>query len=128
MRSWIRTTALLGSLLTATCLQAQEGFPLDGTWRGAFGLEGGVGTTVVMVMKWDGENITGTINPGPNSIPFGSAALEPGDWTVHIEARSRDGEPIVIDAKLDDIGSYNRTLAGTWRQAGVDYRFNIARE
>ncbi len=47
--------------------------------------------------------------------------LEPSDWTVHIEAQSRDGQPIVIDAKLDDIGSYNRTLTGTWKQAGVDH-------
>jgi hypothetical protein len=115
-------------VLSATGLQGQEGFPLDGTWRGTFGPESGDRTTVVMVMKWDGENINGTINPGPNSIPFGSAALKPSDWTVHIEARSRDGEPIVIDAKLDNIGSYNRTLTGTWSQAGVGYSFNIARE
>jgi hypothetical protein len=34
----------------------------------------------------------------------------------------------VIDAKLDDIGSYNRTLTGTWKQAGVDHGFKIRRE
>jgi hypothetical protein len=127
MRFWIKTAAL-GTLLTAPCLQAQEGFPLDGTWRGTFGPEAGDRTTVVMVMKWDGENINGTINPGPNSFPFASAVLEPSDWTVHIEARSRDGEPIVIDGKLENIGSYNRTLTGTWSQAGVDYSLKIARE
>ena len=123
-----QATMLLGALLLVPVLNAQEGYPLDGTWRGEWGAQSGDGTTVVIVMKWDGENINGTINPGPNSIPFGSAALKPSDWTVHIEARSRDGEPIVIDAKLENIGSYNRTLTGTWSQAGVDYSFNIARE
>jgi hypothetical protein len=34
----------------------------------------------------------------------------------------------VIDAKLADIGSYNRTLTGTWKQAGVDQPFKMARE
>ena len=46
----------------------------------------------------------------------------------HVEAQSRDGQPIVIDAKLDDIGSYNRTLTGTWKQAGVGHPFKMARE
>ncbi len=54
--------------------------------------------------------------------------LEPSDWTVHIEAQSANGQPIVIEAKLDDIGSYNRTLTGTWQQAGVDHPFKMARE
>jgi bifunctional N-acetylglucosamine-1-phosphate-uridyltransferase/glucosamine-1-phosphate-acetyltransferase GlmU-like protein len=54
--------------------------------------------------------------------------LEPSGWIVHIEAESADGQPIVIDAKLDDIGSYNRTLTGTWKQAGVDHPFKMARE
>jgi hypothetical protein len=34
----------------------------------------------------------------------------------------------VIDATLADIGSYNRTLVGTWKQAGVAHPFKMARE
>ena len=85
-------------------------------------------SAVVIVMKWDGKNVNGMINPGPNVVRFSGPVLEPSDWTVHIEAQSRDGQPIVIDAKLDDIGSYNRTLTGTWKQAGVDHPFKMARE
>jgi hypothetical protein len=61
-------------------------------------------------------------------VRFSGPVLQPSDWTVHIEAQSRDGQPIVIDAKLDDIGSYNRTLTGTWQQAGVSHPFTMARE
>jgi hypothetical protein len=61
-------------------------------------------------------------------VRFSGPVLEPSDWTVHIEAQSRDGQPIVIDAKLDDIGSYKRTATGTWKQAGVDHPFKMARE
>lgn len=83
-------------------------------------------------MKWDGTNINGMINPGPDSAPFTAALLNPEDWTVHIEADGRDdaGNPvtIVIDGQLDDIGSYNRTLEGTWRRGDVEGNFRIARE
>ena len=117
----------ISSLLLAVGVQAQEGFPLDGTWRGEWGPEGGK-SAVVIVMKWDGRNVNGMINPGRNVVRFSGPVLEPSDWTVHIEAESADGQPIVIDAKLDDIGSYNRTLSGTWKQAGVEHAFTMARE
>ena len=123
----VKCTAVVSTLLLAMAVQSQEGFPLDGTWRGAWGADAAE-RTVVIVMKWDGKTINGTINPGPNSVPFSTATLEPSDWTVHIEAQSRDGAPIVIDATLENIGSYNRTLTGTWEQAGVDNEFKITRE
>lgn len=123
-----KATALLGALLLATVLVAQEGYPLDGTWRGEWGAGSGDGTMVVLVMKWDGEKINGTINPGPRSVPFTSAELNADEWTVHIEAESLEGEPIVVDALLENIGSYNRTLTGTWTQAGAEHDFKITRE
>ena len=123
----VKCTAVVSSLLLAVAVQSQEGFPLDGTWRGEWGPEGGK-STVVIVMKWDGKNVNGMINPGPNVVRFSGPVLEPSDWTVHIEAESADGQAIVIDAKLDDIGSYNRTLTGSWKQSGVDHPFKMARE
>ncbi len=111
---------------------AQEGFPLDGTWRGDWGATQTDRTPVVLVMAWDGNDISGMINPGPDSEPFTAAVLNPDDWTVHIEAEGRNdaGNPvtIVIDGQLDDIGSYNRTLEGTWRRGDVEGDFRIARE
>ena len=123
----VKCIVVATSLLLAVAAQSQEGFPLDGTWRGEWGPHGGK-SAVVIVMKWDGKTVSGMINPGPNVVRFSGPVLEPSDWTVHIEAQSRDGQPIVIDAKLDDIGSYNRTLTGTWQQAGVAQPFKMARE
>jgi hypothetical protein len=122
-----RIVAIALSVALGAAAHAQEGFPLDGTWRGEWGPDGAK-TTVVIVMKWDGTNVNGMINPGPNVVRFSGPVLEPSDWTVHIEAQSRSGEPIAIDAKLEDIGSYNRTLTGTWKQSGVDHPFKMARE
>jgi hypothetical protein len=123
----VKRSVIVACLWLAVAADAQEGFPLDGTWRGEWGPEGGK-STVVIVMKWDGKAVSGMINPGPNVVRFSGPVLEPSDWTVHIEAQGRDGQPMVIDAKLDDIGSYRRTLTGTWQQAGVDHPFTMARE
>jgi len=111
----------------ATAVLAQEGFPLDGTWRGEWGSSEDR-NRVVIVMSWDGEHINGMINPGPRSVPFRSAELEPSTWTVRIEAVGRDNEEIVISGKLEDIGSYNRYIEGTWTQGGVEHAFRITRE
>ncbi|MEY4640062.1 MAG: hypothetical protein RLZZ227_56 [Pseudomonadota bacterium] len=107
---------------------AQEGYPLDGTWRGEWGQAGAEQTLAVVVMEWDGTTINGRINPGRNTINFTSASLNPGDWTLHIEAQTREGEPIVIDAVLEDIGSYHRTLTGTWTSGGVENQLVLTRE
>lgn len=120
-------SAALPLLLGAGVGLTQEGYPLDGTWRGQVQRPGGETTNVVMVMKWDGTTINGTLNPGPNSTDFASARLEPDTWTVHIEAEP-EGDPIAIEGTLREIGSYNRYIEGTWRQGGTEYDFRITRE
>lgn len=140
-----------GALALCTSSGAQEGFPLDGTWRGAFGDAGGdpgSKTTVVIVMQWDGKTIGGRVNPGsPNSGTFSAAALNPSDWTVRFEAalprltltgnlKPETGAlpadaltvPVVIEGKLGDLGSYHRTITGTWTQAGVVHELTLRRE
>lgn len=127
-RTKIRHAGMGIGLVAATAVFAQEGFPLDGTWRGEWGSTGESRNRVVIVMSWDGERINGMINPGPRSIPFQHAELEPSTWTVRIEAVGPDGNEIVISGKLEDIGSYNRYIVGTWTQGGVEHDFRITRE
>lgn len=116
---------MLSALLLSASALGQEGYPLDGTWRGEWGADQ---TLAVVVMDWDGATINGRINPGRNTINFTSAALNATDWTVHIEAQTREGQPIVIDGKLDELGSYHRTLTGTWTQDGVAHPLTLKRE
>jgi len=107
---------------------AQEGFPLDGTWRGEWSRPGEAGTHVVIVMSWDGERIGGMINPGPESLDFASAEFEPDTWTVRIEAVDPDGRPIEIEGTLHDIGAYDRYIVGTWKVGGETHEFRITRQ
>ena len=131
------TRRLLGAtvlaILTATGARAQEGFPLVGTWYGDWGPSPKERHDVTMVMSWDGKTIGGTIDPGPEAVPFKTAALDSSTWTVHIEAErpAKAGAPAVryvIDGKLANLGSYNRTLSGTWTSGTTKGDFKLTRD
>jgi len=83
-------------------------------------------------MNWDGKNVTGIINPGPDSIPIGSVNLDVTKWTVRIEAdvKNPSGAAVHITAegRLEDISSYHRTIIGTWRQGSTSGDFKLTRD
>ena len=83
-------------------------------------------------MSWDGKNVSGIINPGPDAIPMKIVTLDSTKWTVHIEADAKDssGGPVhyLIDGKLDDILSSRRTLAGTWKHGNSTGSFKVTRD
>jgi hypothetical protein len=111
---------------------AQEGHPLKGSWIGDWGPNKGDRNPVTIVLDWDGKNITGTINPGPNAVPIQKATLEPKGWLVHFEAETKDrsGKIIryVIDGKIDNLGLPNRAIVGTWTHDNVKGDFTIQRQ
>ena len=90
--------ACVGAVVTAI---AQEGHPLTGTWAGDWGPTPTQRNHVTFVMNWDGKNVTGTINPGPDAIPIASVFVDWTNWTVRIEADTKDqaGNPVHIAAE-----------------------------
>jgi hypothetical protein len=111
---------------------AQEGHPLTGTWRGDWGPTATERNTVTLVLSWDGKNVTGTINPGPDAIPITSVYLDVTNWLVRIQADAKDAKgnaiPISAEGRLEDIGSYHRRLVGSWQQGSVKSAFRITRD
>jgi hypothetical protein len=111
---------------------AQEGHPLTGTWHGDWSPAAGQKSRIVMALKWDTKNVVGTLNPGPRSAPLKVVTLDPDKWMVHFEADAKDqsGNPVhvVADGKLDNIGSYNRSITGTWTQGTAKGDFKITRD
>jgi hypothetical protein len=111
---------------------AQEGHPMDGSWVGDWGPAKDQRTRVVIAMEWTGKELTATINPGPNAIKAKVARVNPEDWSVHIEADGKDaqGRPVayVIDGKIDDLGTYNRSIIGTWNAGAIKGDFSITRQ
>ena len=113
-------------------LAAQEGHPLTGTWSGDWGATADKRTRITLVMTWDGKSIAGTINPGPEAMTLGRVTVDYAKWTVRIEAESKDssGKPVRVlaDGKIDALGSWHRTLSGTWTQAGAKGTFKLTRD
>jgi hypothetical protein len=116
----------------AVSAAAQEGHPLVGTWYGDWGPSKTDRNDVTVVMSWDGKNITGVINPGPDAVPIKVATLDSSKWTVHLEADAKDKSGnlvhFVVDGKLENLGSPNRTLSGTWNHGTVKGDFKITRD
>ena len=110
---------------------AQQGHPLTGTWAGDWGPTSTQRTQITLVMNWDGKNVTGLINPGPESLPIASVFVDPTTWTVRIEADAKDkagkAAHISAEGRLDDLGSYHRTLQGSWTQGATKGDFKLTR-
>ena len=117
--------ACLGVFVAA---YAQQGHPLSGTWSGHWGPTVTQRNQVTLVLNWDGKQVTGIINPGPDSIQIAGVFVDVTTWTIRIEADTKDKIHIAAEGRLEDIGSYHRTIAGTWRQDTVKGDFKIARD
>jgi hypothetical protein len=121
-------------LVVALCVfaaGAQEGHPLTGTWSGDWGPGAAQRTHVTMVMTWDGKNIGGTINPGPDAIPVDTIALDVTKWTVRFaaDAKAASGPVrITVEGRLDDLASAHRTISGTWQQGATKGDFKLTRD
>jgi|SRR6187399_2633128 len=73
------TLSLLAALISLTIvlsLSAQEGHPLKGTWLGDWSA-GTAKNQVFVVFDWDGKMISGSINPGTETIVVKNASLNP---------------------------------------------------
>jgi hypothetical protein len=114
-------------LLLSVAANAQEGFPLDGTWRGEHRV-GSSPITVVIILQWDGKQIAGTLNPGPDSVLLSTATLNPDGWKVSLAARTAAGKSIAFEGTLSDLGKYNRVMNGKWTEGGKSYDLRLVRE
>jgi len=128
---WRRAFFLCVFIATSTA-SAQEGHPLSGTWTGDWGPPNQAQKThITLVLNWDGDKVTGVMNPGPDSSPL-NVFVDYSSWSVRLDAESKDtaGKAVRIEAegKLEDIGSPRRKLVGMWRQADVTGEFKVTRE
>ena len=110
---------------------AQEGHPLKGSWLGTWKDNAALGDDLILILDWDGKNITGMINPGTDNIPVAKATLEPKGWMVTIEADAKDKAgaiTYVVDGKIENLPMPNRTITGTWKSQRGSGAFRIQRQ
>jgi hypothetical protein len=124
---------LLASLLLPVSTFAQQGHPLQGIWLGDWGPDTAERHDVVLELNWHDTTLSGAINPGfPDAATLTSGTLDSSDWSVHLEGDSKDAAgavvKVIVDGRLEDLGSPNRTLSGVWRRGAVSGTFSLRRE
>jgi hypothetical protein len=145
--------AFIVGLIAAAAISAaaQEGHPLTGTWYGDFGLSAAQRNDLTVVLKWDGTNVSGTINPGPNVVQIKSARMDvqlgtpaqrgqngrggtpatPSTFLVHFEvdAKNKTGgmDHFVFDGHLENPVAGNRSMVGTWTCGSTKGDFRLRR-
>ncbi len=115
-------------LTFAAAALAQEGFPLDGTWRGETTAPDGSHQTIVLIMQWDGKQISGTVNPGPNGSDFTGGKLDPDGWKFTLDTKNSRGTAIHFDGAISDLGKYRRVLSGKWTEGGSTIQIRFVRD
>lgn len=138
-------------LAAAVFAAAQEGHPLTGTWYGDFGMTAGQRNDLTVIMKWDGANVTGMVNPGAAMVPIKTARMDvklgtpgqrgqngqpgtaatPSTFLVHFEvdAKNKTGgmDHFIFDGKIENPVAGNRTIVGTWTCGNTKGDFRLRR-
>lgn len=133
MRACLAKLAVsMAALAVAAISGAQEGHPVKGSWIGVWESNATHGENVLVILDWDGEQITGMINPGTDNIAIDEATLDPDDWSLRIEADAdtRDGDTIryVIEGTIEELELPSRSIVGTWRSDNGRGTFDIRRQ
>lgn len=122
---------LITAVLLCASAVAQEGHPLKGSWIGQWSGNQVHGNSVLLVLDWDGQRISGIINPGTQNIPVGNATLDPENWTVRIEAAADSDSGAVnyvLEGRIEDLALPHRSITGTWRSERGSGAFDIQRQ
>jgi len=128
-----RCMALAILIVLPAAALAQYGHPLKGSWSGERSA-GAQQVRLLVDLDWNGKEVTGVINPGPDAVVIRKVAVDssnPSAWIVRLEAERKDPSgktvPIVIDGKLENIGAYRRFISGTWSEGGTKGEFRLTR-
>ena len=133
MRAWtLCLTGIAASLALAVPSLAQEGHPLRGSWIGVWEGNETHDEFVLVILDWNGSEVTGMINPGTDNIEITGVTLDPEDWSIRIEADTEDanGRPVdyVIEGNIEELELPNRFIRGTWQSDDGRGDFEIRRQ
>lgn len=118
----LRVSVLLAALAVALPAVSQVGHPAKGSWSGYWGPDDNDQRRMLLLLNWEDNKVSGTINPGRNGVAIDRAMLDASEWMLTIEANmpapAGSGSPVrfVATGKLENLGSWtNRRYSGTYR-------------
>ena len=125
----LRFTLLFLLLAAIPVVQAQEGHPLVGTWQGSWGENNNF---LTIIMNWDGQRISGIVNPGPGSTEIESGSLDSSRWQVELEMPLTDdtgnSADFTLEGEMTNVTSRTRSINGNWRYRGDSGSFTLTRQ
>ena len=121
MRKLVSSFLLL--ILMTSGAFAQEGHPLKGSWIGEWSGNEVQGDFVLLVLNWDGKNVTGVINPGTDDLVIDKVDLNPADWSVTI----RSGD-FILEGTIHELELPSRSIVGTWKNGNRGGKLEISRQ
>ena len=74
-------------------------------------------------MDWNGEEVTGMINPGTDNMAIENVELDPSNWSVEISAGGYTIEGVIQSLELP-----SRSLVGSWSSRDGSGDFEIVRQ
>ena len=132
MRAGAWCVAALVVACAAVTTLGQEGHPMVGSWSGDWSPSPKQQVPDLIVMERKGLALVGVMNPGLDDEAPAKGELDSTKWTVHLEAETKNerGAPVKVmfDGKLENIGSYNRTLTGIMTRGPLKGRLTLTRE
>lgn len=129
---FVPVLALAFMVFVAIPAAAQEGHPVKGSWLGTWGPSPDHANDVIVILDWDGDKISGIINPGTDNMEIENATLNPDGWMLHFEAmgESASGAALhyVFDGSIENLAFHDRIIRGMWRNENGTGPFEIQRQ
>jgi hypothetical protein len=117
---------LLASCSSKTASPATDA-PPSGRWSGDYGPDAVRRESVAVDLRWEGNNLTGSVKVGVRSIPLTKATFMPatGAITLEFDAQGTEGQPVhyVIEGKVE-----GDMMIGMWHHDDVSGDFRVTRE
>ena len=111
---------------SATAASAPGADPLSGTWVGDWGPTQDRRNPVTVAINWDGTNLTGTVNPGPDAVTITKGSFAPDTGIVMLEASANgNGGKMIhysVEGKLCE-----GAITGTWMDDDKKSEFKITK-
>jgi hypothetical protein len=128
----LRLSLMLAAMLVTLPALSQVGHPAKGSWSGYWGPGASDQRRMLLLLDWEDNKVTGTINPGRNGVAIERSKLDPANWTLTIEAemppQSDSGRAahFVATGKLENLGSWsNRRYSGTYQLGDETGTFSL---
>jgi len=97
-----RVSCMLVCLTIAVVVgAAQNAMDPTGMWTGDWEPSAADRNAVTVELKWDGETLTGTVNPGPEAVELQKCTFDAETGAVHMEADATDRRGNAIHYMID---------------------------